>query len=83
VGSALCAASPTSTILILGRAIQGVGAAGLYQGALTIVALVVALKRRPMAIGTVLSTFGLAVCFGPPVGGLLTDGVTWRWCFWM
>ncbi|PHH88186.1 hypothetical protein CDD83_7860 [Cordyceps sp. RAO-2017] len=73
VGSVLCAAAPVSPVFILGRALQGIGAAGLYQGALSVIALTVALDKRPMVIGIVLSIFGLAVCFGPPVGGVLTD----------
>ncbi|KAI0018951.1 efflux pump antibiotic resistance protein [Xylariomycetidae sp. FL0641] len=83
VGSILCAAAPTSSVFILGRTVQGIGAAGLYQGALAVVGLTVRLEKRPMVIGIVLSVFGLAVCFGPPVGGILTDEVTWRWCFWI
>ncbi|CAG9988255.1 unnamed protein product [Clonostachys byssicola] len=83
VGSILCAAAPVSEVFILGRAVQGVGAAGLYQGALSIIGFTVPLDKRPMIIGIVLSVFGLAVCFGPPVGGILTDDVTWRWCFWI
>ncbi|PYH70137.1 MDR family MFS transporter [Aspergillus vadensis CBS 113365] len=82
-GSVLCAASPSSTAFIVGRAITGVGAAGLYQGALSIVGLSVPLEQRPMYLGIVLSVFGIAACLGPPLGGNLTQHVTWRWCFWI
>ena len=83
VGSVICAASPTSAAFICGRAITGVGAAGLYQGALSIVGLTVALDKRPMYLGIVLSVFGIAACLGPPLGGILAQHATWRWCFWM
>ncbi|PIG83981.1 hypothetical protein AARAC_008631 [Aspergillus arachidicola] len=83
VGSVICAASPTSAAFICGRAITGVGAAGLYQGALSIVGLTVALDQRPMYLGIVLSVFGIAACLGPPLGGILTQHATWRWCFWI
>lgn len=83
VGSILCAAAPNSPTFIGGRAVAGVGAAGLYQGALAIVGLTVELKKRPLYLGVVLSVFGIAVCLGPPLGGVFTDHSSWRWCFWM
>jgi len=83
VGSILCAAAPKSSVFILGRAIAGVGAAGLFQGALGIIGFSVPLDKRPLYMGIVVSSFGFAVCFGPILGGALTDHASWRWCFWM
>ena len=83
VGSVLCAAAPNSSTFILGRVVAGIGAAGLFQGALCIIALSVPLEKRPLFLGIVVSAFGLAACFGPILGGALTKDVTWRWCFWM
>ncbi|KAE8423669.1 efflux pump antibiotic resistance protein [Aspergillus pseudocaelatus] len=83
IGSVICAASPTSAAFVCGRAITGVGAAGLYQGALSIIGLTVELDQRPMYLGIVLSVFGIAACLGPPLGGILTQHATWRWCFWI
>lgn len=83
VGSIICAAAPNSAAFIVGRAVAGIGAAGLYQGALSIVGLTVKLEKRPLYLGIVLSVFGIAVCLGPPLGGVLTDNASWRWCFWM
>ena len=83
VGSTICAAAPTSSIFIAGRAIAGIGAAGLIQGALAIVTYIAPLEKRPMFIGLVVSVFGISACGGPILGGILTDRVGWRWCFWV
>jgi len=48
VGSALCGAAPSSKLLILGRAIAGVGSAGILTGAFVVVANAVPLRQRPM-----------------------------------
>jgi MFS family permease len=48
VGSAVCGAAPTSEALIIGRAVAGVGSAGIFSGALIIVAYSVPLEKRPI-----------------------------------
>ncbi|KAL8730564.1 MAG: hypothetical protein Q9166_004018 [cf. Caloplaca sp. 2 TL-2023] len=83
VGSVVCAASPTSPAFITGRAIAGLGAAGLLQGAFGILTYVCTLELRPLFLGLVVSLFGLFSSIGPLVGGALTERVTWRWCFWL
>lgn len=83
VGSIICAAAVNSPMFILGRAIAGVGAAGLFQGALCIVGYTVPKPKRPIYLSLVVSVFGLATCFGPVSGGAFTTKVSWRWCFWM
>ena len=47
VGSAVCGSAPNSTALIIGRAVAGLGCAGLFSGALLIVANTVPLHKRP------------------------------------
>ncbi|MCJ1386956.1 hypothetical protein MMC17_010085 [Xylographa soralifera] len=83
VGSILCASAPNSPAFIAGRAVAGIGSAGLFQGALCVIALCIRLERRPLYIGIVVSVFGIASCLGPMLGGALTDHLTWRWCFWI
>ena len=83
VGSIVCAAAPNSPAFIIGRAIAGLGAAGIFQGSLGIIGLSVELEKRPLYMGIVISLFGIAVCLGPVLGGVFTDKVSWRWCFWM
>lgn len=83
VGSILCGAAPTSPVLIFGRAAAGVGAAGIFTGALVAVKYMFPLEKRPIVMGLLGLTFTLSTVLGPFVGGLLTDNLSWRWCFYI
>ncbi|KAJ7198296.1 DHA14-like major facilitator [Mycena pura] len=83
LGSVLCGAAPTSTILILGRGIAGVGNAGIFSGALIIMANTIPLSKRPMYTGILAGMAGIASVAGPLLGGVLADKLSWRWCFYI
>ncbi|KAK8017349.1 MFS general substrate transporter, partial [Apiospora rasikravindrae] len=83
VGSIVSATAPRSNALIAGRAVLGLGAAGLLQGALAIIGLVVAVDKVPLYIGIVVSSMGFSTCAGPVIGGAITEHIGWRWCFWI
>jgi Major Facilitator Superfamily len=82
LGSVLCAAAQSSTMLIVGRAVAGAGAAALFSGGMTIIGYSVPLRRRPIYIGLLSSMFGISSVIGPILGGAFTDRLSWRWCFW-
>ncbi|KAJ5514925.1 hypothetical protein N7463_004477 [Penicillium fimorum] len=83
VGSAVCGGAPGSEAFIVGRAIAGIGSAGIFSGASVIIAQIVPLAKRPMYVGLMGSTFGISSVIGPLMGGAFTDNVTWRWCFYI
>lgn len=68
-------------MLIVGRAIAGVGAAALFSGAMTIIGFSVRLRKRPIYIAALSSMFGISSVVGPILGGALTDrtAASWRW----
>jgi MFS transporter, DHA2 family, glioxin efflux transporter len=83
VGSLVCGVAPNSTTLIIGRAIQGLGAAGIGTGAYTIIAFVAEPRKRPTFTGIIGVSYGIASALGPPIGGAFADKISWRWCFYI
>ncbi len=75
-GSVLCAAAQNSRMLIIGRAVAGVGAAAIFSGGMTIVGYSVPLRKRPIYIGLLSSMFGISSVIGPILGGALTDSMS-------
>ncbi|KAL4734928.1 MFS general substrate transporter [Aspergillus similis] len=85
LGSIVSAVAPNSMALIIGRAVSGLGAAGLVSGTTTILSYCVSLKKQAMLSPIVLGMYNIGSVIGPLVGGSITDSkvLTWRFIFWI
>src|SRR6186997_912310 len=81
--SAAAALAPSIEVLNLARAVQGLGGAIVMPLTLTILSAAVPAERRGVALGAWGGISGLAVAFGPLVGGAVVDGISWHWIFWL
>lgn len=83
VGSMIAGLSNGMLLLIIARAIQGVGAGGLMVTAMALIADVIPLRDRGKYQGALGAVFGITTVVGPTLGGLFTDHISWRWCFYV
>src|SRR3954463_5002820 len=86
-GSALCSFATSMYMLAAFRAVQGIGAGGLFTLVLAIIGDIVSPRERARYTGYFMATFGTSSVLGPVIGGVLAGadtilGITgWRWVF--
>jgi EmrB/QacA subfamily drug resistance transporter len=82
-GSTLAALAPSGDVLVIARAIQGLGGALVMPLTLTLLSAAVPPERRGLALGAWGAISGLAIALGPVVGGAIVEGSSWQWIFWL
>lgn len=80
IGSLVVALSPTFSALLVGRAVQGLGAGGIFPVASAVIGDTFPPEKRGGALGLIGAVFGLAFLIGPIVGGVLLI-LGWPWLF--
>jgi multidrug resistance protein len=81
LGSLLIALAPNFWMLIVSRAIQGIGAGGITPTASAVVGDAFPPDERGKALGLIGATYGMAFVLGPPLAGLLLVVLSWHWIF--
>jgi EmrB/QacA subfamily drug resistance transporter len=81
LGSALCGAAPSLAALVAARAVQALGAAATMAMGPAVVTAIFPAERRGRALGATASVVALGLTLGPPLGGVIVQGLSWRWIF--
>ncbi|TQK20715.1 MFS transporter [Microbacterium sp. SLBN-154] len=81
--SVLCALSGDVVTIVVGRLVQGVGAALILPNAFALITNDTDDGERPRALGWMIGVSGLGTALGPIIGGLLASTVGWPWVFWL
>lgn len=81
--SLACGLAQTVEQLIIFRAFQGIGGAGLYSLTMVICPEISPPKFLPIVVGALGTSVAVAGVCGPVLGGVITGSTTWRWIFWI
>jgi EmrB/QacA subfamily drug resistance transporter len=83
IASLMCALAPTLSSFVLVRILQGIGGAMMVPVGRLVVLRVTPKERLIQAIATLTWPALVAPVLGPPLGGWLSEHVSWRWIFWL
>lgn len=81
LGSVICAAANSMTVLVVGRGIQGIGGGGIMAMSVVVIADIISPRERGRYVGAFMSVYAIASVAGPLLGGFFVDQLNWRWIF--
>ncbi|KAJ5503714.1 Major facilitator superfamily domain general substrate transporter [Penicillium fimorum] len=81
--SGICGGANGANMVIVGRAIQGIGSGGINMIVDVIISHLVPLHERGNFIAIVLTMYAIGSSMGPFVGGIIVERTTWRWVFYI
>jgi EmrB/QacA subfamily drug resistance transporter len=70
-----------AVMMLVGRACQGIGAAGIMSTSVALITVATPEEKRAQALGWWAGTVAFGFAVGPVIGGVLTDSISWRWIF--
>lgn len=83
LASALCGLANSGIFLDISRGLQGIGAAAIFAASLALLANEFSGADRGFAFGVWGAVTGVALAVGPLIGGLVVEGLDWRWIFFV
>ncbi|HJK22424.1 MAG TPA: DHA2 family efflux MFS transporter permease subunit [Methanocorpusculum sp.] len=83
IGSVVCGFAPDLLMLVAARAVQGVGASMIAVVAPLLVVRLMPPRHWGMGMGMAATAGAVALVFGPVLGGILTEYLSWHWCFFI
>ena len=83
LSSLSCGLAPSTTVLIVARGVQGIGAAAMFATTIALLSTSYQGRDRGIAFGVWGAINGAAAAAGPILGGLLTESLSWRWIFFV
>lgn len=83
VGETICGTASSAPAFVAGRALTGLGFAGVFVTIMIIIVEIFPLRRQPFIVGSLAAVFTIGTILGPLFGGIIISRISFRWCFYL